>query len=415
MKIKKKRLLFSILSVVVAAVLTVGCGSSGAPGNTETNAEGGGSSGKTVTVGVLLPFTGSNQKFGLDSLAGLQLEADLINNSGGIKSMGGAKIKLVSRDATSDPSKAAAAMQQLISTVHPVAVIGVYSSGLTITAAPIAEKARVPLLTTAFADQLSNSGYKYVFQISPVATAVGKAQLTYTLEIAKSLGKTVKNVAVVYENDEFGSKSAEGIKTAAKAAGLNVVLDEGYSVNITDATGLANKIAAAHPDVIFPVSYLNDGILLMRALKAAGIHIPVVAGVGGFVTPDFLKLAGPDIVNGVFSTDISSPDAYGDFGAEFEKKYNMFMSQAAHDTAVALSLIKEALEEKPTTDPSVLAETLHNKDFTSGLATQMPGGHIKFSEQGKNLVIKPLMVQWQNGRLVSVWPSDMAKSKPVWP
>jgi branched-chain amino acid transport system substrate-binding protein len=362
-----------------------------------------------------MPLTGANAKFGEDSLNGVQLAADAVNAAGGIKSMGGAKIQIVSRDATSDPSKAAAALQQMVSADKPVAVIGVYASGLTITAAPMAERMQVPLLTTGFADQLSSSGYKYLFQIAPWATEVGKAQLNYAIEIAKAAGKELKNVAVVYENDAFGTKSAEGVKAAAQAAGLKVVLDEAYPLSITDATPIANKIAAAKPDAIFPVSYLNDGILLIRALKQNKITIPVVAGVGGFVTPDFLKTSGKDVVEGVLSVDISAQDGYGDIGKAYEAKYGMFMSQAAHDNAVALDIVASALEAKPTTDPIVLGETLHTQEFSGTLAKQMPGGKVKFSDQGRNTVIKPILEQWQDGKLVSVWPADVAKGKPIWP
>lgn len=397
------------------SMLVVGCGTSASNNTSTSNSSGSSGSTKTVTIGALFPLTGSDAKFGQDALNGINLEAEEINATGGIKSMGGAKIKIVSRDATSNPSQAAAAMQQLISSDHPLAVIGVYASALTITAAPIAERQQVPLLSTGFANSLSSSGYKYFFQIPPVATKVGAAQLNYALQIAKANSSTIKNVAIVYEDDAFGTKTGDGIKAAAKAAGLNVVLDEGYSQNISDATPIANKIAAAKPDVVFPVSYLNDGVLLVRALKQANLKIPIVAGVGGFVTPDFLKLAGKNIVDGVLSTDISSPDNYGKIGQDYQKKYGTFMSQGAHDNAVGLSIIDKALEAKPTTNPEVLDQTLHSMDFTSGLAAQMPGGHVKFSSQGANTVIFPIMVQWQNGKLVTVWPQNIAKYKPQWP
>jgi branched-chain amino acid transport system substrate-binding protein len=420
---KLKKLFLTALSFVTVFILITGCGKPGdtsggvTPGATAGKAGGNSSAGgdKTVKIGVLMPLTGGNAKFGQDSLDGVQLAADAINAAGGIKSMNGAKIQIVSRDATSDPSKAAAAMQQLITSDHPLAVVGLYASGLTITAAPMAERSEVPLITTGTNDQLSSSGYKYLFQVAPVATAVGDAQLKYAVDIAKAAGKEIKNIAVVYENDPFGSKSAEGIKAAAQAAGLKVVLDEGYPLTMTDATPLANKIVASKPDAIFPVSYLNDGILLIRALKQNKITTPVVAGVGGFVTPDFIKNAGQDVVEGVFSADFSAQDGYGEIGKAYEAKNGMFMSQAAHDNAVALDILAQALETKPTTDPKELAKTLHTVDFKTGLAQSMPGGHVQFSDQGKNTVIKPILEQWQNGKLVSVWPTDVAKGKPMWP
>lgn len=395
--------------VIVALVALSGCGSSNSNGN------GGSKTAKTVTVGAVFPLTGVNAEDGRDALRGVQLAAQRVNQSGGIKSMGGAKIKIVSVDSTSDPTQAAAAAQHMLSSSNkPIAVVGAYASALTLTVARVTDQAQVPLLTTGFSDDLVNQGYKYIFQLPPLATNVGKAQMDYALEIAKDAGHPVKRVAIVYENDAFGSGTASGLKTASQAHGLNVVLYDGYSKTISDATPIASKVMSSHPDIIFPVSYIPDGTLLIRALHTAGNKAPVVGGVGGFVTPNFQQGIGP-LVNGIFSVDTSSPDFYGSIGNAYQKKYGTFMPQGAHDNAAGLDCIAEALQMKPTTDPKVLAQTLHSKTFTLDAAGSMPGNKVRFASNGSNAVIKPLMVQWQNQKLVSVWPKGLAKHTPIWP
>ncbi len=225
---------------------------------------------------------------------------------------------------------------------------------------------------------------------------------------------TVKKVAIVFENDAFGSGTAEGLRKAAQDAGLDVALYEPYAATITDASPVASKIVNVKPDIILPVSYLTDGILLVRALHEAGNTAPIFAGVGGFVQPDFEKSLGP-LANQIFTADTSSPDAYGSINDQYQKRYGTFMTQEAHDNAVAVSIIAQALEAHPTRDPEQLTRTLHSMDFTKGLATTMPGGHVKWDAQGNNVVIQPVMCQWQNGKLVGVYPSDLTRGTARWP
>lgn len=405
-----KPLLFRFLSGLAGTLLVAGCAAAGTGGGAQPNANPGGD----ILIGALFPLTGANAQFGLNSLHGMELEADQINKAGGIKSMGGAKIKIVSADTTSDPTQAAAATEKFVSSTKVIAAVGMYASALTLTSAQVTEKAGVPLLSTGFSDTLTDRGYTHFFRIAPRASQVGTVQFTAAQAIAKESGKDLKRLAIVFENDAFGSGTADGLKKAADAAGVQTVLYEPYAATITDASPVAQKVVAAQADAVLPVSYLTDGILLVRALNQAGSKAPIFAGVGGFVQPDFQKNLGP-LANGIFTADTSSPDAYGSINDLFKQTYGTFMTQEAHDNAVGVSIVAEALEAHPTRDPEGLTKTLHSMDFTRGLAATMPGGHVKWDDKGNNTVIQPVMCQWQNGNLVGVYPPALTKGKPQWP
>jgi branched-chain amino acid transport system substrate-binding protein len=367
-----------------------------------------------VRLGVILPLTGATAQNGNNARKGTELAAELINQAGGIKSMGGATIKLDVVDSTSDATEAAnKATQFLTQGTPPLAIMGAYASGLTVTVAQVTERQRVPLLTTAFSDELTSKGYKFLFQLPAKASVVGQAQMQYAVDIAKSAGVDLKRAAVVYANNAYGQSQAKGLLDQANSMKLEVVLEESYAETITDAGPVAQKILASNPDAIFSVAYVTDGVLLMRALRAAGSTIPVIGGVGGYITPDFKNSLG-DLVNGVLSVDTSDPDKYGDFGKAYEAKYNELTPQEAHDSAAAVYVFAQALENKPTTDPRALADELHSGTYDLGAAGSMPGGKVKFDETGANTFAKPLMVQWQEGRLVGVWPPDLVSKKPIW-
>ncbi|MER1968495.1 ABC transporter substrate-binding protein [Castellaniella sp. GW247-6E4] len=370
---------------------------------------------ESITIGTILPLTGATAQNGENSLRGIQLAVEEINAAGGIKSMGGAKLTLTVADATSNPAKAAsAAINFLSKDDKPLAMVGAYASGLTETIARVTERAGIPLLSTSFADTLTQQGYKFFFQLPAAASKMGTAQFRYAAEVSKANGHSLEKVAIVYANNAYGASQAESLKKQAEASGTQVVLFEGYSPEITDANPIVAKIKASGADSTFSIAYVTDGVLLMRALKSSGSTLPMFGGTGGYVTPDFLKVLGPS-VNGVFSVTTSNPDGYGAIGEAYQKKFGQFMPQEAHDNAAAVYVIAQALEEHPTTDPAALAQTIHKGKFTRGAAGSMPGGVVEFNEAGVNIHAAPLMVQWQDSKLVGVWPKDLVKGKPEWP
>ncbi|MGB3413193.1 MAG: ABC transporter substrate-binding protein [Microbacteriaceae bacterium] len=397
-----------VLSAVTG--LAVGCATSGneTPTTTEPGAV------ETIKIGAILPLTGATAQNGNNSLRGIELAIEQINEAGGIKSMGGAKFELSSADATSDAATAANAATEFLSKGDkPLAIVGAYASGLTTTVARVTERAKIPLLSTSFSDELTQQGYKYFFQLPAPASKMGTAQMKYAIEIADAAGKKIDKVAIVYANNAYGESQGVALKAQAEAAGKQVVLYEGYAPTIVDAGPIVQKITSSGADAVFSIAYVSDGVLLMRALKQSGSTIPIFGGTGGYITPDFVKALGAG-VDGLFSVTTSNPDGYGDIGAAYLKKYGEFMPQEAHDNAAAVYVIAEALEMKPTTDPEVLKETLHSNVFSMGAAGQMPNGKVEFDETGANHFGSPLMVQWQNQNLVGVWPKDIVKGAPVW-
>ena len=57
---------------------------------------------------------------------------------------------------------------------------------------------------------------------------------------------------------------------------------------------------------------------------------------------------------------------------------------------------------------------MHEGSFNLGTAGQMPGRVVEFDDTGVNVNAAPLMVQWQDGGLVGVWPKEIVKGVPNW-
>ena len=71
----------------------------------------------------------------------------------------------------------------------------------------------------------------------------------------------------MYEDTAYGTSQATGIRGAAKASGVEIAMDDAYPLGITDATPLIAKLRSSGAQTVFPVSYLNDSLLIIRTMR----------------------------------------------------------------------------------------------------------------------------------------------------
>lgn len=368
---------------------------------------------KQVNIGVIMPLSGANAQFGINSRNGIELVADEINAAGGIKALGGAKINLIVADSTSTPTTAGTVAQRMISQNEVTAILGAFASSLTIAISEVTERRDIPLLTMSFADQITGRGYKNIFQVVAKASALGKAQLDYTVAIAQAAGTKIDKIAIMYEDTAYGTAQAGGLRAAAKAANIELVMDDAYPLGITDTTPLINKLRASGAQAVFPVSYLNDSLLLIRTMRQQRITIPAIGGAAGYVIPDFEKGLG-EFAEGVLSIAPANYDLDTSLTDRFRKRFGYFMVHEALEHAVALDVLVQAIEKAKSAKAEDVTMALHGAKFTGGWTNAMTGGAVQFDNTGLNVASIPVMVQWRKRELVTVWPKDVAKGAAEW-
>jgi branched-chain amino acid transport system substrate-binding protein len=372
-----------------------------------------GAQGAPVNVGVILPLSGANAQFGINSRNGIELVAEEINAAGGIKALGGAKINLVVADSTSTPTTAATVAQRLITQNEVTAILGAFASSLTIAISEVTERRDIPLLTMSFADQITGRGFKNIFQVVAKASAIGKAQFDHTLAIAGAAGQKLGKVAIMYEDTAYGTAQAGGLRAGAKAAGVEIVMDDAYPLGITDATPLINKLRGSGAQAVFPVSYLNDSLLIIRTMRQQRITMPAVGGAAGYVIPDFEKGLG-EFAEGVLSIAPANYDYRPELTERFRKKYGYFMVHEALEHAVCLDVLAQAIERAKSAKPEEVVKHLRGARFEGGWARAMTGDAVQFDAAGLNTLSVPVMTQWRKKELVTVWPREVAKGEAVW-
>ena len=362
-----------------------------------------------VNIGALYPTTGSFAQIGQGCVNAAKLAVQMVNDAGGIKSQGGAKLNLIVSDVQSDTTVTRTETDRLISGNKLSAIHGCFASALTLIASEVAERAKVPLLTGSSSDQL-NKGRHYTFTPFARASQFAQAQL----QMAKLVSEQPK-VAVLFENTAFGTSTSNGLREQAAGEGAEIVLFEPYSAGLTDASPLINKVKSSGANMLFPVSYLNDLILIIRGIKQVDLKIAVNGGSGGFVIPDFYKNVG-DLAEGLLGVAHWNHDINTDaqrVNAVFQKQYGEFLFEYAGGLVAQTFMIADALERAGSVDPEKVRDAIAALDVSQGYAAMCPGGRVKFGPDGKNIYAHPVGVQWQHADLATVFPKEDARASLV--
>lgn len=362
-----------------------------------------------VNIGLVFPFSGPNAQFGVNSRQGIEQALDEMKEAGLLKDL---EINLVSADVPA-PNAAGAAVQRLITQNHVVGVIGSFVSSVTLAASEVTERAGVPMITHSFADQITGRGYRYIFQVAPKASTFGEKQFQYAADIAAKAGEKLTRIAIFYEDTAYGTAQAEGIRKAAKAAGVEVVIDDGYPLGITDVAPLINKLRRSDAQVVFPVSYFNDGLLIIRTMRQQRIALPVVGGAAGYIIPEFKQGLG-EFAEDVYSIAPANYDKVPDIAKRYEARYHAFMPHEAIMYGAALQHMIVAIQQARSTDPDKIRDAIAKLKKCDGFAAGIPGGCTSFGPTGLTATAYPIFVQWRGPGLVTVFPADAATAAPRW-
>lgn len=371
---------------------------------------------KDVVIGVVLPLSGPYAQNGQMGLWGAQFAADQINASGGIKALGGAKLRLqVSDTGTASAGEVANITQRLIQSYHPSAICGAWASPYTISASTVTERAKVPMLTQSFADQITERGYQYVFQLPAKAALMGQVSTDAVLDLAKAASYPIQTVATIADDTSSGKITAQAADARFKSRGVNVALEYFFPAGLTSATSIALRLLSVKPDLIFVAGALPDTVLLQKTIREQGYRGPFLGSGGGNVTIQYGELLGP-LSSGAFASagwnwDMPGPAAKT-FFKEFTERYKVpFPAQEAGEDYAIIYLIKEALEAAKSDDPQAVRDALTRLDITSGPASVMSGGRVAFDANGMNKHVLPVIIQWQDGLPRTVHPKEIASAK----
>jgi len=368
-----------------------------------------------VKIGSIHPLTGGLAGAGsrMDNAAKMAVEE--INAAGGIASLGGAPLELISADSTGAADVGQAEAVRLISD-GVSALIGTYQSAVTTNVSTVAEREGVPLvIDVAVADSILDQGFTNVFRIQPNATSMGSNGALYLSELGDG---DIKTVAYLHDNTGFGESVAAAFTEAAAEFGIEVVVDIPYApFEVTDLTTEMTRAAASDPDVIIVTGYYNDGLLAARAAVDLAVDVKAVIGIaqGAFHTPQFVEDFGDDAElfwnsNYHFNSSDAKVLAVLD---KFEATYGEQMDTESMLAYQAVYVIADALERAGSSDPADVRDALADTNITDHFLAYP--GPITFDASGENVNAQPTLMQVQGGLVLQVSPSDIGETDAVYP
>lgn len=371
-----------------------------------------------IVIGSIHPLTGGLALDGNQMDNAIDMAVDRINEEGGIESLGGAQLRVISADSQGDPAIGQTEAQRMIDQ-GAVALIGAFQSAVTINIATLAERSQVPLvIDVAVANEIIQEGSQYTFRIQPNGSAMGVNAAQYLADFIEASGEDLSTIAYLHQDDAFGNSVYDAFAGEAEGLGLEIV--ETIPYNAFEVNNLSTEMArvdASGADILINTGYYNDGVLVARDALAAEPGVRVLMGVAqaAFDEPQFPEDVpeGSEYVLGSnYHPDATSDRVVqlrDDFGAEFGET----MRSGAVFSYQAVELIADALERAGSADPTAVRDALSETSFDDPLLAF--AGPIEFDETGENVNAIPIVMQVQDGTPLQVWPEEFAETELIFP
>jgi branched-chain amino acid transport system substrate-binding protein len=382
---------------------------------------GGASGAETLKIGVIAE---AQAIAGASIPQAAQLAADEINAKGGVD---GRKIEIVSYDNHSSSADSVRAFQRAVNEDKVNAVIASYISEVVLALEPWASRLKTPFITPgAASNEISKSVHadyeknKYTFHgyLTSAALALSVCDAAKDLLVDQKHMKT----AVIMSEDAAWTKPLDvGYEECLPKIGLKVLDHIRFSPDTTDFTPIFNKIEGSKPDVII-TGISHVGVQPTVQWKNQQVPIPMF-GISSQATNETFGKDTNDAAEGVLYQGVSGPNVAVTpksvpFADGFKKRYGNYPSYAGYTAYDEVYYIADAVKRAGSTDADKLVAALEKTDWEGTIGrVQFYGKDDPFTHSikyGKGL-ITGLMLQWQSGKQVSVWPNDVAKSELKFP
>ena len=382
----KKKLGLLLLVLVLITSSLVGCGKPEETGPSSSNEDAsenaGEGTGEVIKIGVFEPMTGASAAGGEMTTEGIKLA----NETKG--EVLGKKVELVIVDNKSDKVEAANAVSRLIEKDNVVAIVGSYSSSLSMAAGDIVKKAQVPAVGCSPTNPLVTLNNDYYFRVCFIDPFQGTVMANYAVN---DLG--AKTAAIIQDVTQDYSV---GLSKYFVDAFKELTGDENSIVEITsyntgdqDFSAQLTNVKGKNPDVIFAPGNYGESALLIKQARDLGMDMPILGG-DTWEAPEFIEIGGSAVEGAVFSTHFTAEAPVTEkstvFLDEYKAKYNKEANAFAALGYDAYMAILDAIERGNSTDPKDIRDKLaETVDFVGAT------GNITLDENGdavKSAVIK---------------------------
>ena len=342
--------------------------------------------GDKVKIGVFMSTTGTTANFGISSVNGIKMAADEINKAGGIN---GKQVELLVQDDRSDASEAATIVTKFVTQDQVNAVIGEVARSRSLAAAPIAQNAKIPMLTPSSTNPEVTKKGDFIFRSCFIDPYQGAAIAQFA---AKTLGAKTAAIMVDRKNDYSTGLEKVITETFTKMGG-KMVATQSYQEGDQDFNAQLTSLKGTNPEVIFVPGYYNDVGLIAKQARDKGITVPLIGG-DGWDSEQLYKIGGTALNGSYFTNHYSPFDTAPNvvkFVNDYKSRYNSTPDALAATAYDAANIMFDAIKR---------SKSLSGPDIRDALAATnaFPGvtGTVTFNKQRD--AVKPIvMIEIKDG------------------
>ena len=340
---------FTILLVTSGVLAACGgpsatTGGAGGPGGGEAP----GAVQGAINLGAVLPLTGSSASIGEDQRRGIELAVEKVNADGGVL---GKQLNVVVEDSAGQASAAIDAAKKLTTVDNVTAVLGEYSSGLTVPLGQYLQGAgTIHVNIGSSSPEIAGIGDRSF-------SVIGLDTIASRFAAEKMRERGYRNVAVLAPNNSYGEGVSRAFAAAFGAVGGSVTGTVLYAEGQTSYRAELDRMAASRPDAYLYTAYGQDSAVINRQAFEAGLQTTPWFGI--YLTMCTSDSA-PETVDGQIGMDVNyvGPNgaayrqAYRDkYGEDFASTFNGY----AYDGVLMLA---RAIEQAKSTDAAAVAAAL---------------------------------------------------------
>ncbi len=370
---------------------------------------------KPIKMGVVHPVSGFLQFSGAQCRFGALTAIQEINAAGGIKALGGAPIEALLGDAQSKAEVGAAEVEKFNS-AGVAAIVGAYSSGISLATTQAAAKYGIPhAVDVGVNDKIVGRGLKNTFRFGPGFGVITKLGIERLIEMNNAAGKPVKSVVIVHENTTpFGSYMAGLMRKGLEPAGFEVAAVLPHPTPNKDFRNIALKIKELKPDLVIPSHYYNENVLFLRTLQRQRVSSKAIYSVLGGASSQYRFLNEfPDAAQYIIDCnhwfDPKNKKAWA-LKAKTDKAGKTF-SYEVFLAYTAVRFIADAMERAGSIDHDKVNAALASSTWSGHF---LPYGPTKIVN-GQNQSAQPLNTQILGKKIEVIAPAKYATAKAIFP
>ena len=369
-----------------------------------------------IRLGILQPVTGALAQDGEYGRLGAEFAINEINATGGIRSMGGARIQMVFGDARSNPEGGTAEVERMHGE-GVVAVVGGFASPICLAASQAASRYDLPyIVDVGVSDQIVTRGLRNTFRFGPGFGKVTAGALDNLVALNDAAGRPARTVVVVHEDGLFGSGMARLMQAQLPQRGFEILETISHPTPARDMSNIALRIRALNPDLIIPSSYYAEFVLLsqtlqQRRIRPKGIYCVLNGAASNFRFVREFPQAANLVMDVNHWADPRKPKtAELRRAVEAQNRFWLYNTPLNYS---AVMLVADALERAGRADRVAVIEALAatGPGFTRHI---MPYGPTRF-ENGQNQSAQAVNTQVIDNDIKVIFPTDFADARPVFP